>query len=66
MSANHGNTPAGWTACAVAMVGFVVAGIALMVQPVSVTWFWIGAVLCVAALPLYLIMNKMGMGEAQH
>ncbi len=35
MSDNHGNTPAAWTAVVVALVGFVVGGIGLMLQPVS-------------------------------
>ena len=35
MSDNHGNTPAAWTAVTVAMLGFVVGGVALMLDPVS-------------------------------
>ena len=35
MSDNHGNTPAAWAAVAVAMLGFVVAGIGLMFDPVK-------------------------------
>ena len=35
MSDNHGNTPAAWAAVAVAMLGFVVAGIGLMFDPVE-------------------------------
>ncbi len=30
MSDNHGNTPAAWTAVVVALVGFVVGGVGLM------------------------------------
>ena len=37
MSDNHGNTPAAWTAVTVAMLGFVVGGVALMLDPVSMT-----------------------------
>jgi hypothetical protein len=66
MSANHGNTPAAWTATAVAMVGFVLGGVALMVSPVSMTLFWVGFVLAAVALPLFLVLNKMGLGGAQH
>ena len=33
MSDNHGNTPAAWTAVAVAMLGFVVGGVGLMLDP---------------------------------
>ena len=37
MSDNHGNTPAAWTAVTVAMLGFVVGGVGLMLDPVSMT-----------------------------
>ncbi|MGI8645304.1 MAG: HGxxPAAW family protein [Nocardioides sp.] len=63
MSQSHGNTPAAWTAVVVAMVGFVVAGIGLMLTPISMTVFWIGVVVGVVALPVFAAMNKMGMGE---
>ena len=33
MSDNHGNTPAAWTAVAIAMLGFVVGGVGLMFDP---------------------------------
>ena len=49
MSDNHGNTPAAWAAVAVAMLGFVVAGIGLMFNPVSMTVFWVGVALGVVA-----------------
>ena len=42
MSANHGNTPAAWTAVVVALVGFVVGGVGLMLDPVNMTVFWVG------------------------
>lgn len=66
MADNHGNTPAAWTAVAVAMVGFVVGSIALMLSPVNLTLFWIGAVLAVVALPLFLVLVKMGYHESSH
>jgi hypothetical protein len=59
--AHHGNTPAAWTAVAVAMVGFVVGSIALMRDPVNLTLFWIGIALGVIALPLFLLMGKLGL-----
>ena len=43
--AHHGNTPAAWTAVTVAMVGFVVGGIGLMMTPVNMTVFWVAAVI---------------------
>lgn len=61
MADNHGNTPAAWTAVGVAMLGFLVGGIALMLSPVSMTLFWIGMALGGVALPLFLVMAKMGL-----
>ncbi len=45
MSDNHGNTPAAWTGVTVAMVGFVVGGVGLMLDPVNMTLFWVGCAL---------------------
>ena len=59
--AHHGNTPAAWTGVAVAMIGFVVGSIALMRDPVNLTLFWIGLVLAAIALPLFLVMAKLGL-----
>lgn len=63
MSAHHGNTPAAWTAVAVAMVGFVVGGIAVMMSPVSMTLFWVGVVIAVLSLPVFGVMSKMGLNS---
>jgi Family of unknown function (DUF6704) len=63
MTAHHGNTPAAWTAVAVAMLGFTVGGIALMLQPVSMPMFWVGAALAVVALPVFAVMSKMGLNS---
>lgn len=64
MSDNHGNTPAAWTAVTVALAGFVVGGLALMLNPVNMVLFWIGIALLPIALVIYAVMNKMGMGSA--
>jgi hypothetical protein len=64
MSDNHGNTPAAWTAVVVALVGFVVAGIGLMVG--SMTMFWIGVVLVPIALVVLAALTKMGYGTSRH
>ena len=61
--AHHGNTPAAWTAVTVAMLGFVVGGIALMLDPVSMTLFWVGCALGVASLVVFAVMAKMGMND---
>jgi hypothetical protein len=66
MSDNHGNTPAAWVAVAVAMLGFVVGGIGLMFDPVSMTVFWIGVGLGVVALVVFLVMAKMGLNGPGH
>ena len=63
MSQSHGNTPAAWTAVVVAMIGFVVAGVALMLSPIDLTIFWVGLVVIVAALPIFVVMNKMGLHD---
>jgi hypothetical protein len=64
--AHHGNTPAAWTGVAVAMLGFVVGSIALMRDPVSMTLFWVGIALGVVALPLFLVMAKLGFHSSDH
>lgn len=64
MSAHHGNTPAAWTAVVVALVGFVVGGVGLMLDPVEMTVFWVGVAIVVVAGILFLIMAKMGLHES--
>ena len=66
MSDNHGNTPAAWTAVGVAMLGFVVGGIALMLEPVSMPLFWVGCAIGVASLVVFAVMSKMGLNESGH
>jgi uncharacterized membrane protein len=66
MADNHGNTPAAWTAVSVAFVGFVIGSIALMLSPVSMVLFWVGVVLAAAALPLFIVMDKMGFHQSSH
>ena len=60
MADNHGNTPAAWTAVAVAMVGFLVGSVALMLSPVSMMLLWVGIALGAAALPLFLVLARLG------
>lgn len=64
MSDNHGNTPAAWTAVVVALVGFVVGGVGLMLSPISFVIFWIGVVITLASGVLFLVMAKMGLHES--
>lgn len=66
MSENHGNTPAAWTAVVVALVGFVVGGVGLMLDPVSYVVFWVGVALNVVAGVLFVVMARMGLHESGH
>lgn len=66
MSDNHGNTPAAWAAVAVAMLGFVVAGVGLMFDPVSMPVFWVGVVIGGASLIVFVVMAKMGLNGPGH
>lgn len=66
MSDNHGNTPAAWTAVVVALVGFVVGGIGLMLDPVKMSIFYVGVGIVVAAGVLFAIMARLGLHESSH
>ncbi|WP_139981016.1 HGxxPAAW family protein [Nocardioides litoris] len=66
MSDNHGNTPAAWTAVSVALVGFVVGGAGLMLEPISYPIFAIGVGLNVVAGLLYVVMGKLGLNGPSH
>jgi hypothetical protein len=66
MSDNHGNTPAAWTAVAVALVGFVVGGVGLMLSPISMMLFWVGVVIVVAAGAVFVAMDKAGLHGTGH
>jgi hypothetical protein len=66
MSANHGNTPAAWTGVTVAMLGFIIGGVALLLDPVSMPLFWIGCAVGVGSLIVYAVMVKMGLNESKH
>lgn len=64
MTAHHGNTPAAWTAVVVILVGFVVGGVGLMLNPVSMTVFWVGVAICVVGAVVFLVMDRMGLNDA--
>ena len=66
MSAGHGNTPAAWTAVAVAMLGFVVGSVALLQVPTQMTLLWIGIIIAVIAFPLFLVLSKLGLNTSEH
>jgi cyanate permease len=66
MSDNHGNTPAAWTAVTVAMLGFVVGAVGLLLEPVNMVVFWVGVGLGVASLVIFGVMAKLGFHESGH
>ncbi|WP_028473690.1 HGxxPAAW family protein [Nocardioides alkalitolerans] len=66
MSNNHGNTPAAWTGVSVSMLGFVVGGIALMLDPINLPLFYVGLALAAGAFLVFLVMAKMGLHEEKH
>jgi uncharacterized protein (DUF983 family) len=66
MSDNHGNTPAAWTGVTVAMVGFIVGSIALMLDPVSMPLFWVGVAIAVGAFVVFGVMAKLGLHTSDH
>ncbi len=60
MSDSHGNTPAAWSAVVVALVGFLVGSVALMLSPVSMAMFWVGVAIAVGSLLVFVVMSKLG------
>jgi hypothetical protein len=59
--AHHGNTPAAWTGVVIILVGFLVAGIALVAH----SWpaFWVGVVIGAVGPVVGKIMQKLGLGS---
>lgn len=66
MSNSHGNTPAAWTAVTVAMLGFVVGAVGLLLDPISMAIFWVGVALGVGSLVIFAVMVKLGFHESGH
>jgi hypothetical protein len=66
MAAGHGNTPAAWTAVAIAMLGFVVGSVALLQVPTQMTLLGIGIIIAVVAFPLFLVLSKLGFNSSDH
>lgn len=58
---HHGRTPAAWTGSMMAVVGFILGGISLVIGP---NWimFTIAAVICALALVVTAVMQRMGYG----
>ncbi len=64
MSANHGNTPAAWTGVSIVFLGFVVAGLGLVLQ--SMLMFWIGCALGPIGGLVGYVMGRAGFGGTPH
>jgi hypothetical protein len=58
MADNHGNTPAAWTAVAIALAAFVVGGVGLMAG--SMVTFWVGVALGPVAILVGYVLARMG------
>jgi hypothetical protein len=57
---HHGRTVAAWTGSTIALIAFVVGGIAV----VSQNWplFWVSVVLAVVALIVTVVLQRLGYG----
>ena len=58
--AHHGNTPAAWTGVVIILTGFIVGGIGLIID--NMTLFWVGVALGPAGVVAGKVMAKLGMG----
>ena len=66
MSDNHGNTPAAWSAVAVALLGFLVGSIGLLLDPVNYVVFWVGVALVVVSGIVFGVLAKLGFHGSGH
>jgi hypothetical protein len=62
MSSHHGSTPAAWTGMGIALLGFVVGGVGLLIE--SMTTFYVGLALGLLAAIVGGVMSRIGMGAA--
>ncbi|HVX54253.1 HGxxPAAW family protein [Nocardioides sp.] len=66
MSDNHGNTPAAWSAVAVALIGFVIGSVGLMLSPINYVVFYIGVAVVVVSGVLFVVLSKLGYNVESH
>jgi membrane protein YdbS with pleckstrin-like domain len=57
---HHGRTLAAWTGSTIALIAFVVGGIAVVLQIWSL--FWASVVLAAVALIVTVVLQRMGYG----
>ena len=59
---HHGRTLAAWTGSAIALLAFIVGGIAVVVQ----NWpmFWVAVALAVVAIIATVVLQRMGYGAS--
>lgn len=60
MSADHGNTPAAWTGVIIVLIGFVVGGLGLVLE--NMTIFFAGCALGPIGALVGYVMGRMGYG----
>lgn len=63
MADNHGSTPAAWVAVLIALVAFVVGGIALVFSPPNWPMFWVAVALLPVSLIAGKVLSAMGLGS---
>lgn len=58
--ANHGSSPAAWTAVTICLLGFCVGAVGLVID----NWvtFWVGAALILVSGIVGKVMQTMGLG----
>jgi hypothetical protein len=59
-SAHHGSTPAAWTGVGIVLLGFLVGGLGLVFETMTV--FFVGVALGAIGPVVGLVMAKMGLG----
>jgi O-antigen ligase len=64
MSANHGNTPAAWSAVTLIIVGFAVGGVGIVLASTPLTAA--GAGIVVLGALVGKIMQMMGLGQKSY
>lgn len=59
--ANHGSSPAAWTAVTICLLGFCVGAVGLVID--SWVTFWVGAALIIVSGIVGKVMQAMGLGD---